>query len=634
MRLPAINRHLLARTLSVAGVRFTLCIAVATACASQSPEVAAPVAVGPAGGQDQAQAATEAQPVAQEPKDLVVVGRVRSPEAFVDTLGEWAGFPIPWREMMGRYPQLQTVLRMDAPVDVAVALEPETKRMPEIYAVFSAGVTDYSAGVNALAASGEPSASDSAGNQVVRLEGDLECAVARANGPTSARLVCGRGLEHIAAFAATNLAQQTIGNNDIYAEVRLIPLQQRYGKQAQMLKMAVPMLLREASLQHPRFDSALAATAHATVADALVLIDELDKFTLSVDLQSDSASALASMQLWYRGSQSFLSGLAVHNANNVGAAPDLFWSLPVGSSNASFTVKGPAYGRMPPVADTLGELFAGAMEHFGLATGQVDAWTSDFKALMNSAGASVHAHIGHAGPAPAPTLAEAVGYDVLGVEGEGGAWARWIESSVRLLNDQRLRTELGERLDEDLKQLPKVTVKTPPGSAGLPPKARHYVLPLPAEILEGLSERFLGSDATVKNASMSLAVAQYGERTWIGWGLDEQQVFAMIKQVAQASATEGIAANPAMARWQSASVNAGSSLQLKELFTPSLFGDDWLSPQEAANVTRAMPNGGQEYLHVETVHYTSGPRAEVRGMLPKAAIADLAAALLSLATAP
>src|SRR5690606_15298539 len=179
------------------------------------------------------------------------------------------------------------------PVDVAVALEPETKRMPEIYAVFSAGVTDYSAGVNALAASGEPSASDSAGNQVVRLEGDLECAVARANGPTSARLVCGRGLEHIAAFAATNLAQRTIGNNDIYAEVRLIPLQQRYGKQAQMLKMAVPMLLREASLQNARFDSALAAAAHAVVADGLILIDELNKLTLTVDLQGDSATALA-----------------------------------------------------------------------------------------------------------------------------------------------------------------------------------------------------------------------------------------------------------------------------------------------------------------------------------------------------
>lgn len=620
---------------SLAGVKVFMAAGTLVACTSQTPQATSPVTVGAAGGPTTGEArAAEAQPLAPEPVDLVAVGRARNPSQFFDTLGTWASLPIPWQEALARYPQLQTVVRLDVPVDIAVALEPNTKRMPDIFAVFSVGVTDYAAASNALSANGERGAADQAGNQVVRLEGELECTVARANGPTSARLVCGHGLEHLAAYVATNLAQQAIGNNDVYAELRLVPIHQRYGKQAQMLKMAVPMLLREASLQNPRFDAALATAAHAVVDDALVLISELDKLTLTVDLQMDRETALTSLQLSYRGQQSFLPGLSAHSANNIGHAPPLFWSLPADNTTVSFTVASEPYARTAPVADTLGELFAGAMEHLGLATGQVDSWIVDLKTLMTTSGASVHAHIGPPAASTTPSLAEAVGYDVLGVEGESGAMLRLLDSSVKLFNDKRLRAGLSTKLGEDLKDLPTVISKAPPPSAGLPGGSRHYVLTLPPELAESLVERVVGTaSGKPKAVSVSLALAQQGGKTWVVWGLEEKQVFALLKQVSEAGDSAALSTVPGLERWKTSLVNSGSSLQLKHWLSPSLFGEQLLEAQEAATLVRAMPNGGRDYIHVDWVNHSQGPRAEVRLSIPSRALTDLAAVALSLVAA-
>lgn len=605
-----------------------------SACGStppaQTPEAAPSVTTtGPAPS-----TAPESVPVANEPADLVAVGRLRNPGASIDRLGQWAGFPLPWQELLAsRFPDLQNLLAVNVPADFAVVLGAGTKAVPDIYGVVSLPLTDHARGIDALGSLGEPVSADAEGRPYVSLTGSTECTVARANGPAPARLVCGNheSLVQLSPFVASNLPQQNIGGGDLYAELRLLPIHARYGKRAPLIKMLVPMLLREGSLQNPRFDAALADAAHGLTDDVMVLVNELDKLTIRFDLSEPAQEAVGEVALQFRGDKSFLPAAVSHAAKGTGAVPATFWNLPATAVSAGFTASSEPFPRLSGFTETLGELLAGGLEYAGLSSGVVDAWLSEFKAALVAGGSVVSGHVPDVVDPAKPTLAASVGCDVYGVEGDNGAVARLIETSVKLANDNKLRTELGARLKEDLKKLPTIQSKLLVARLGLPAGAKQYTLTLPKDTSQALARARLGAEAAKKQGPVTLFlfVVKQEQRTWIAWGANEVLLANTLKQALSGASAGSLAENPAYARWRTTRAVSGSTFRINSLLEPSLLSsDDWLSPTEAEQLRQAMPHQGNTYAHAEITAHEKGPVSALRVIAPRAAVEDLAAGIV------
>lgn len=598
-----------------------------------APEPETPVAPPPS-----VAPAPEPLVVAAEPEDLVVVGRIRNPGPLLDKLGEWAKVPLPWQSLLTeQYPHIQEVLVPNAPIDFAVGIDPESKSKPEVLAIVSLPLSDYTRGVDALKASGQPNSTDAEGQPYVTLKGNTECTVARATGPTSARLVCGDhvSLERLASFAATNLPNQAIGNSDLYAELRFRPVYARYGKRATMLKMMVPMALRELSLNNARFDAALAEAAHATADDVLQFISEADKLTVEFSLNDQTQEANGEVGFLFSGSKSFLASAVAHSSKSEGAPPAAFWSLPSQSSSATFTAQSTPFERLKGMSETLGELAGGALEHAGLAGGVIDTWVAEVKKLINSAGARVVAHVPSPGDRSTQTFAASLGCDVGAIEGDAGSLVQLLDSTVKVFNDPKLRAELSRPLKLDFKKLPTVGVKQAPARLGLPSGTKVYTVTLPADIAKALAEEHVGEERAKKQGPLTLQVivVSQAERTWVSWGADEAHVVSTLKQVLSGDASKSLAQNPAFARWRNARVASGMTFQLKEALKPSLLSSDsWLTEEEAAVARRAMPHGGASYNHAEYVADAEGPRARLKLAVPRASLEDLSALFASFAT--
>lgn len=573
--------------------------------------------------------------VAPEPPDVVVVGRVKTPGPTLTKLGEWAGFPLPWEDFLAqRLPRLAGVLNTSQSADFAVALDQESKGFPELHAVFSVALTDYDRGLSALRESGEVVASDEAQQVYVDVDEGVECTVARAK--TQVRLVCGKhvALTTLGAFVATNLSEQQVGNSDLFAELRLAPIHARYGKRAQGLKVLVPALLREASLQNARFDAALAAAAHATVDDVLVLARELDALQLSMDLQDPAQQASVRVDVRFRGSESFLPAAVAHAAANVGPAPNSFWSLPAESSVVSFSTFAKPFARLPAAVDTLSELGAGALEHLGLASGAADRWLAEFKTLLNAGGATVFAHLPEA-EHPPQNLGALVGVNVVGLEGDTGAAQRLLDASVTALNDKKLRAEIVKRTEGELPDLPTVTTKKTPASWGLPAGSKVYSVAVPKALASEYAQSQLLPQFAAKQGAFTLtlvAISQ-GERTWFGWGGSDAKVASALKSTLAPAGGAGLTTNPHLARWREARVNSGASFAVAQLFEPSSLGSqDLTTPAETELAIRSMPNGGTDFVHVKALATAEGPSTRLELEVPRAALQDLVSAFVSLAS--
>lgn len=573
--------------------------------------------------------------VAPEPAELVALGRLRAPGPLLDRLGQWSGYPLPWQDLLSnRFPELQRVLLTEAPVDFAVAIDAGTKAMPDVFGVLSFPLADHTRGMNALRASGQTDSATNSGYSYVALEGDVECTVAQASGPAPARLICGNhaSLEHLVPFAATNLPQQAVGDSDLYAELRLRPLHARFAKRVPLLKMVVPMLLREGSLQNARFDAALADSAHGVTDDVIALLNEADKLTVKLDLDQRTQETVGEVGFLFRGTKSFLPGLTSHAAQSQSVAPNLFWSLPRQTLGASFTSPAPAFPRLHNVSETLGELLGGALEHAGLASGVVDAWLTEFKSVMTAGGSVVVGHVGGASAAP-QTLQAAVACSLTGVENDGGALARLVEATAKMANDPKLRSEVGTRIKQDTKRWPAISQKLGPARLGLPAGTKQYTVIVPKEHARKLAAAQFGAEIAKKQGplTLSLFVATQGERTWLGWGADETLVVDSLKQALSGPGPESIEQNPVFARWKGRKVVAGSTFRIKDLLAPSLFATDEFST-EAEQLRHAMPHHGESHVHVEVNASTDGPLSAVRLIVPQVTMEDLASLVVSAVT--
>ncbi|MEN9578564.1 MAG: hypothetical protein RJA70_1573, partial [Pseudomonadota bacterium] len=303
--------------------------------------------------------ATELTPVAA-PAELILQGRFRDPALLLNRGIDWVHVPFSWEEMLtSQLPGLAPNLDLAAPADITVSLDPESFGAPKVLYAVAVGLKGFDEALHALRSAGRQVERVSSGVHFVQLDPEVSCVVSRSVGKTPARLVCSdsrKSLDLLGPYMSRTLPAQDLGPADVRLTLSVEPIRKRYGKKAHLLKVGIPVFLREVSLNNHRFDSALSDAAHGVVDELLKLSEELDQLELSARIDEEREVLDAEFSVRLRGNRSFIAGELTHAASAAGPAPALFWQLPADVSGAMYSQGAPVGDRHALIRRTFMEL--------------------------------------------------------------------------------------------------------------------------------------------------------------------------------------------------------------------------------------------------------------------------------------
>jgi hypothetical protein len=539
------------------------------------------------------------------------------------------------------------LVRLDSPVDVAAMLDPDDlgKKTSVLFAI-SVPLADYGQALSALRSQGKSLERLSRDMHFVTLPDEQRCIVARANGVATARLVCSDGradVEALAPYMASALPLESFGPQAAYIELRAEPLRERFGKDAQLIKVGVPIFLREASLGNPRFDSALADAAHGGAGEILALIDDLDRVVLRANSGRQKEALHLEFELAHKGARSWFAKTLNAVADDSDVAPPIAWRLPVDASSASYTaaVKDTSHWQAPLA--TLSELASGGFEHFGLTQKVYKDLVTTWSAAMQSGGAVSYAQgSGTRGAAAASGwewLLDDTAYTLVGSEGDGGSWARALETAVAAYNDPVWRKELAKRLEfAALLKLPNVTKRPPPAALGLPKGSQLYELAISPEVMTALGQAEASLPKPDRPLRVSICVVPSGAQTWVAYGTDPALLASKIKLALSAPSEQTLAARQGLEAWRTERAISAGFFSVATLFqslahyvnsTAAQRADESSGQSKSDAIsgdqfTLAMPGKGKAPISY-TFKVEPGPALRFSVTVPAAAMEDLAA---------
>ncbi len=311
------------------------------ACGGDAPPPAATPAATAAKAAPAVAADTSAVP---EPSDLVVTARLTKPSQVENVVGGWTSLPMPGADDVADLVadlNVGPIIDLDAPIDVAVAVEGHAKRMKPVYA-FALGVKN---GANPQSL--ERIKTTSLGGGVFKLEakhhhdaanGDDEdaddrgtlCEIMPSAGPSANRLICGGSEGAIAQLGPylARTAPRTTYPTDLHVEARLDPLRQTL----QQARQLIPMLI--GSMSDEMKNQAVSELANAAIGDFVDAALDLDRVKIDVSLKDPAATA--TMTASFRETKSLIAQVAVAHPERAGAPPANFWHLPADSKSAVF----------------------------------------------------------------------------------------------------------------------------------------------------------------------------------------------------------------------------------------------------------------------------------------------------------
>ena len=312
---------------------------------SPHPAAAAPGTQAVAASPVQVAQSIDLSPV-PEPEGIVGLARWRNPDATLRSIAKTAGLPevlvtsqsetviveILRETMHGvvNEEQLAPVIATDAPVDAVAALDPSPNKRDGFGAI-AIGLRSLERAKEAAAASG-PVVEVAPG--VFRIgekrHSQGACVIAASAGPVPARLVCGprdRDVMALAPYLTRTLSTVPAGPTDVHAELRVAPIDQRFGALARQVLAGAPMYAQsELSIGEPKFDRTLMEAASALADETSDLLGDLDKIGMDFSL-SPSAGLTMSGSLSLRRNKSWIAQSIAGRPTKTGA-PAMFWRLP------------------------------------------------------------------------------------------------------------------------------------------------------------------------------------------------------------------------------------------------------------------------------------------------------------------
>jgi hypothetical protein len=579
------------------------------------------------------------------PKDLFLVGRFKDPGAAADTISNWAGMPVDWRKLVARrQPGLSRIVAVDAPVDVAAALDPTgVGQLPQPFVVITVGLNSLDEAIAFARKQGEDVHEMSRGVYRVGDGGDFSCAVAASVGKVPARLVCGdrrQDVDALLPYATRGLPNADLGQNDLHIELRAEPFRRHYARQLREMKtLAVPFVLKELSLDSPSFDRALADGVHGLGDEFLALVEDLDTIDIEGRLDKQKQQLVATGTVKFRGDSSWTVHTMQDSAKRAGPPPDMFWKLPKDVASAGYGVS-PNPKRYQDIARTAEELADGLMSHEQVPRRVRDEAVDAIEQLFKLDGAHVFAR----GAVPVAgqngledlrrnRVISTVGWNVIGFDTKPAQLKKLLSTLVKVYNDRQLKKLLDKELGKDKKNLPTLKVHAA-RARGIAPGSTAYDLVLPGSLFErhssyfGAQKKKAAKKKTPKSLTVTIVLMPEGNQTWLGVSADSKALYEKLAQIHTGKDT--LASREGLAQLKSSKAISGGFMTLAG-FTNGMRSDmrAALGPGFAKaleKVFNALPNHGETPIpYTLMVGQSGGVSLDWSLRAPKAVVVDIGA---------
>jgi len=575
------------------------------------------------------------------PADLIALGRFRTPKTALETVSAWASFPFKLHDLLpSEMHDLETVIAWDAPLELAVALDPDGEgKVPEPLTVASIGLNSLDGALSVARAHGQPVKALRSGVYRVGDADGISCVAALALGTTPARLVCGhrsRDVDGLLGYATRGLPNEVLPSRDFQVELRLAPVKKKYAAEIGSARMMGGFLLRQAQLDNPRFDRALADTAYGLIDESLAFLGDLDKLRLEATIDPTKNQVDARLDMKFAGQKSWLVQAQLETLPLATPAPDLFWQLPADSTSAGYSV-GWKPGRLKPLGHALGELLDAYLDAQKAPAKLREQASKSIELAFDQNTKQVRAQ-GDLPDVPKDALLAAdyrmFGWQLAGIDGEPKQLLASLDAFSATLNNRDLSKVLKERIsgffDPHAKSLeeylPKVsshavTVK------GFKAGAKAYRVDMPRALFEKLAKNELTTEGgkpgkEAKSVPVAMVVAYDGQRTWLGVSPDEKALIGRLEALKDPKAAV-LSSRAGLDELKAKPRIAGGFLTLTR-FAGQLTALG-TRPDDVQRLLAALPHHGETPMIMSYDLSAQGPDLSVNLTVPRAAIEDLGA---------
>lgn len=615
-------------------------------------------------------------PVA-EPADVIGLVRWKSPSVDINNLGACSNVPAGLFDQLPRIglgkafqerfhdqvdsAELAGVVALDAPVDAILTLD-GTARSPKPVYAFAVGLTSLDAAKHAAEAKG-PLTEIVPG--VWRI-GDKEqrrgpsCAVVVSSGATPARLVCAereKDIQLLAPYLTRTLPTQAPAASDFHLELRVAPIDTRFGDQLRQQLRALPILAQtQATIGEPDFDNAVMTAATALSDELGALASDLDK--LQVDATLDKSTCLTSTtSLQLRGKSSWMVNTLLERADRGGPPPAIFWRAPRDASSAFFG-HGSDPSRYTEILRTLRAMLVGSMKKLGVGSDDDRKALADLIALplgkdVNTVSASGRSEA----PAPAPAKAGAkpapakagpparpgpasrlsmtlanLGWYVVGFDDGADALTKQLKDFVAVYNRKGLHDPLKKALGDDATYLPTVKLVAAPAALGKGALDVEVKLDLPDDAIGGAKTKGAKPAKVAKTTlTFHLLLLTDGKAAWAGFGGNRDDVVKHLLMSKSGSPdSDTIASRPGLEPLKNGKNLSGGFMTLNtflKAFEGGINTGLADKPNEVAEIKRVIsqiPNKGETPIFfTSTTTAGAAPRTEIKLEMGKGSFEDI-----------
>jgi len=507
-----------------------------------------------------------------EPAHLVALVRWKSPAATFASLHGWTGLPIGPNDLLDALSlsDLAQVIAYDAPVDVAVALNPAASGLSdwEPFAAVATGlksledgrrlaetlgsVTEIRPGVHKLHIRG--------GGR--RHREKASCLLSAAAGTAPARLVCGRrdrDLDELSAYLTRTVPSQDLGAADLHAEVRFPPLAQTYGTFiTEGLHVGAAMIPERLALGEPTFDRALRRAAVGVADELAAVAGDLDRLTIEAALQPDQADF--SLELRMRDRQSWTASTMASMTKRAGLAPPSFWRIPADAQTAAFSFSAEPR-RLAEIWRTLKELLDGYLQHEKVPPADRAALT-DLLSPSYMTGAPL---VGASGP----------DWTLWGIA-EPTRSREWLVNAIAACQRPKLLALAGKLAADQLGGSPKIAKPAAPirckaatTPAGLPKGTLAFEVTFSGVSSDDSRDKAAGKKKTAARRpateKIHLLLASDAGETWLAFGADRAKLVTPLSAVMRDTGGASLARREGLEALRQRSLTGGGFVTLEVL---------------------------------------------------------------------
>ncbi|HEX4341090.1 MAG TPA: hypothetical protein VH062_34510 [Polyangiaceae bacterium] len=582
------------------------------------------------------------------PAELFAIARVPNAAKSADTGVAWSGLPVNWRSLLDKaVPGLSQTAVFDAPLDFAAMLDPTSVEEPRVQWAFSVGVSSTDTAAAFFRSQGGQVTQEAAGAYRAKVGDGLTCDIVRALGAAPARVVCSDGAasaDALAPYMSCGMPTESFGPSEIHAHVTAEPFRRRYGSQVTLVRtVGIPFLLRELSLDAPKFDRALRDVLYGLADEVIALSYDLDRLDFDAVLATGGNALDVSTSLSMAGQRSWWAQTATRAAGKGTPAPDAFWKLPADALAASYSAPSDPE-RFRAIAASLRELADGWLDYHKLPEKRRTPLVEAFEQMMTTTASGANAGLldEAAQPADHGMLASpeavrvALGQHLFVFDQGGDREMRFASELMKSLGDPALRKHLAQTNVLAAAEIPTGKERAPKFAKGLDPKTKVYELTIPAAALESarrMTRPGHGKDRApapppVKGAKPAepiqifLVAMPDGPLTWFGFGTDEKLLEERLADVKAGKSTLATREGLATLKTESANSAGFSSLASLAEGLRSSLGD--VTTPNAKNLN-ALPHRGENPLLWHASADANGPKMVATARVPRELVEDLIA---------